>query len=127
MSWPVEEIRIAESDVLGSRRHLLTNVFHHDLGLDHSKLALIHRNHWTMPAQMLAAAARLCVARAFRGPVHANLRILSKRRQRRTEGSQELQPVERNQTLTLRTTGKRYESRFKLAAQNCLHAQRAQV
>src|SRR5260221_8601440 len=80
MRWSVEEIRIAESDVLGPRRHLLTNVFHHDLGLYYPKLALIHRNHRTMPAQMLAAAARLGVARSFCGPIHANVRILSERR-----------------------------------------------
>src|SRR5258708_2604133 len=128
MRWSVEEIRIAESDVLSPGCYLLANVFHHDLALNRPKLALVHRNHWAMPAHMLASTARLGVARAFRGPVHPNLRILAERRQRGSERSQELQSIERNDGLGLGLpVSQRNQTGFELPTQNRLHTQRSQV
>src|SRR6266404_5613701 len=54
----VEEIRIAEGDVLRAGGHLAANVFEHHLAADDSKDALIDRHDGAMAAKMLAAAAR---------------------------------------------------------------------
>ncbi len=62
---PVEEIGIAEGDVLGARGHLLANVGEHDLRLHHAKTSLIHRHHGAMAAQMFAASAGFGITGAF--------------------------------------------------------------
>ena len=57
----VEEIGIAEGDVARARGDLLPDILEHHLALHHAKLSLVHRDHGTVPAQMLAAAAGLGV------------------------------------------------------------------
>ena len=61
----VEEIGIAEADVLGARGHLLANVGEHHFRLHHAETALIYRHHGAMAAQMLAASAGFGIAGAF--------------------------------------------------------------
>ena len=71
----VEEIGIAESDVPRARGDLLPDVLDHHFALHYTKLTFVHRNHRTMPAQMLAAAAGLGVSgRRFR-PILAQMGI----------------------------------------------------
>ena len=85
----VEEIGIAEGDVARARRDLLPDVFEHHLALHHAKLSLVHRNHGTVPAQMLAAAAGLGVSgRRFRS-VLPEVRIRRQIRQTAAVGCQE--------------------------------------
>jgi hypothetical protein len=52
----VEEIGIAEGDVLGTRLDLLANVGEDDFLRDDSELAVVDRNNWAMAAEMFAAA-----------------------------------------------------------------------
>jgi hypothetical protein len=95
---PVEEIGIAEGDVLGARGHLLANVGEHDLGLHHPKAPLIHRHHRAMAAQMFAAsagfgvagrldAARFAAARIFREAAAGPQRDLELQRSSEISGS----------------------------------------
>src|ERR1700730_16680271 len=97
----IEEIRIAECNVLGSRGHLPTDVLQHHLWLNDAKGTLIYRHHRTMPAQVLAPAARFGVARALpRSPlcsIDTQLGVFFERRQPGSYRSEELQPVERNE------------------------------
>ena len=79
----VEEIGIAEGDVLGAGCDLLANVLQHNFRLHHAKIALIHRHHRAMPAQVLAAAAGFGVAGALGQPVDLQSRIFFERRQTR--------------------------------------------
>ena len=59
MSRAVEEIGIAEGDVLGAGGHLLIDVREHDVGRDDAELAVVDRHDRAMPAAMLAAAGRI--------------------------------------------------------------------
>jgi len=61
----VEKIRVAEGDVLRACHHLLFDVGQHYVHLDRAELALIHRHHRAMPAQVLAAARGLGKADNF--------------------------------------------------------------
>src|ERR1700676_5709404 len=54
----VEKIRIAKRNVLRPSRHLPPNIFQHHVALHDAENAVVHRNNWAMPAQMLAPAAR---------------------------------------------------------------------
>ena len=53
--WAVQEIRIAERNVLRASRYLLRDVGKHNIDRDDSEAALVHRNDWAMTAKMLAA------------------------------------------------------------------------
>ena len=65
----VEEIGIAERDVLGAGRDLRVDVGEHDVRRHDAELAAVDRHHRTMPAQMLAPAARFGGADGFRAAV----------------------------------------------------------
>ena len=65
----VEEIGIAERDVLRARRHLPPDIFEHHFALHDAEDALIYGHHRAVPAEVLAAAAGLGVADAARGAV----------------------------------------------------------
>ena len=62
VSRPVEKIRIAKGDVLGTLRHEIPNVGHDNLSLDDTEPAVIDGHDRTMPAAMFASATRLRVA-----------------------------------------------------------------
>src|SRR6185312_3034355 len=62
MCGTVEEIRIAKSNVLGSSFYLLSYISDDDVSRNHAEGPVIDRHDWTVPAQMLAAAARFRVA-----------------------------------------------------------------
>src|SRR5260370_27151256 len=50
VGWTVEEIRVAEGDVLGSHRHLLADVGQHYIPLHDAERAVIHGDYGAMPA-----------------------------------------------------------------------------
>ena len=62
MADPVEEVRIAEGDVLRARRDLRAHVRQHDVDRDDAEAAVVDRHDRTVTAAVLAAAARLGVA-----------------------------------------------------------------
>ncbi len=86
----VEEIRIAESNVLSPGRDLLADVLQHHLRLNDPKRALIHRHHRTMPAQVLAPAAGFGVTHPLPRSINAQLGIFFERRQSGSQRSEEL-------------------------------------
>ncbi len=53
----IEEVRIAEGNVLRAGGHLLADILHHDVAADDSKDAFVNRDDGTMAAKMFAAAA----------------------------------------------------------------------
>ena len=58
----IEEVRIAERDVLGAGTDLRSDVGHYDVDRDHAEPAVVHRHDRTVAAAMLAAAAGFRVA-----------------------------------------------------------------
>ena len=58
----VEKIGVAEGDVGGAGGDLRANIGEHRFALDDSELAVVNRHDGTMPAEMLAAAARLGIS-----------------------------------------------------------------
>src|SRR5690349_9099518 len=82
MCGAVEEIRIAERDVLGAGRHLPPYVLEYDLRLHDPKMAVVHGNHRAVPAQMFAAAAGFRITSAPGISIYAKLRIAAQWRQR---------------------------------------------
>ncbi len=132
---PVEEIGIAEGDVLGARGHLLANVGEHHFRLHHAETALIYRHHGAMAAQMLAAAAGFGVAGALGfEPPTCRRGVFFERRKLGSQRHLELEPVERDQRLGLPAGSRagqplhqRNQSGFELAAQNGRDSQAPQV
>ena len=55
----VEEVRVAERDVLGAGRDLLPDVGEDHLARHHPEAAVVHRDDGAVAAEVLAAAARL--------------------------------------------------------------------
>src|ERR1035437_1714032 len=55
----VEEIRIAEGDMLRPGLHLLADVGQHNVSRNHSERPVVNGHNGTMTAEVLAAAARL--------------------------------------------------------------------
>ena len=51
---PVEEVGIAEGDVLCASRDLAADIFPHHLALDDAKRAVVHRHDGTVTAQVLS-------------------------------------------------------------------------
>ena len=68
----VEEIGIAEGDVLRAGRHLPANIFQHHVARHHAKNSVVHRHDRAVPAQMLAAAAGFGVSRDAMPPSGSN-------------------------------------------------------
>ena len=62
----VQKIRVSESNMLGSRFHLLTNIFQNNLTLHNSKLSIVNRNNRAMSARMFTPATRLNIPGFFR-------------------------------------------------------------
>ena len=93
----VEEIGIAEGDVLGARRDLRRDVREHDVRLHDAELPVVDRHDRTVTAEMPAAAARLRVAddapRRRRGICSVAYR--RQRRQARPIGHEEMKPRQR--------------------------------
>src|SRR5258707_493824 len=58
----VEEIGVAEGNVLGAGGHLASDISENCVALYDAKGSVIDRNHRTVPAQMLAATAGLGIA-----------------------------------------------------------------
>ena len=81
----VEEIGIAEGDVLCARRDLLADVLEHGVHRNGVEPSIVDRHDRTMTAQMLASTRRIGAAddtpRAVR---HLQLRVTRKGRQTRT-------------------------------------------
>ncbi len=59
MTDPVEKIWVAERNMAGAGGDLTPHVFHHDIPCNDAERAFVNRHNRTVPAQVLAAAARL--------------------------------------------------------------------
>ena len=59
VSGAVQEIRVTKGNVLGARRHLLTNVVQHDINRHSAEASIVNRYYRAVTAQMLAATCRL--------------------------------------------------------------------
>ena len=93
----VEEIRVAEGDVLRAGGDLTANVLEHDLGLDNSELAVIDGDEGAVAAHMLAAAAGFRVSDDLCFAVRqAQFCVAAKRRQTAPVGHKKLLPRERD-------------------------------
>ena len=62
MGGTIEEVGIAEGDVLGAGRDLARDVLQHDVRLHDEEPAAVDRDDRAVAAEMLAAAAGLGVA-----------------------------------------------------------------
>src|ERR1051325_6876340 len=94
VSGSIENIGIAERNVLGARSSLLANVLQHHLSLHNAKDAVVDGNDWAMPAQMLAAAARLGVSGNKMSAIrHHHMRIFVQRRQALPVRYDEAEPI----------------------------------
>jgi hypothetical protein len=133
----VEEIRIAEGDVLRAGGHLAANVFEHHLAADDSKHALVNRHDRAVAAKMLAAAARFRRANDAKAISGNNeVRVLLHRRHSGSIRHLELQPGQGNHGLRrlrdhLSIRGKAFrelhESFFEFAAENRGNAERSKI
>ena len=56
MGRSIEKVGIAKRYMLSSDRNLLPDVAHHYIHRDHTKLALIHRDHRAVAAQVFITA-----------------------------------------------------------------------
>ena len=100
---PVEEVGIAEGDVLRAGRDLAADIFQHHLALDDAKRAVVHRHDGTVTAQVLAAPAGLGVAHDAGAVVgQGEMCVLFQRRQVVAIGHQEILTSERDLGLNLR-------------------------
>src|SRR5258706_1861027 len=123
MRGTVEEVGIAEGDVLGSGGYLATNVFQHNLSRNNSKSPVVHGHHRTMPAKMLTPTAGLGVS-ANAMPVRAQVQMSVARQlgQSGTVWNAEVEAIERNRLqlqiadCRLRILDKSQKAGFELAA-----------
>ena len=113
VSHSIEEIRIAKRDVLRARGHLLPDIRKHDLPVDDAENTVVYRHNRTMPAQMLAAAARFRVShRAMFAVRQHQVRVRTQRRQSLAVRLLETQPRQRNtrvQRMNLRRSGQAFQ------------------
>jgi hypothetical protein len=131
----VEEVRIAEGDVLGAGADLLANVRERDLRLDHPKTSLIYRHHRAMAAQMLAAPAGFGVPDASGCSSDAQPCVFLDGREAGAPRDLETQAIERDQRFQLRTarvpgrqtSGERHQTRLEFATQDGPGADAPQV
>ena len=86
----VEEIGIAEGDVLRAGGDLAANVFEHDIGLHDAKHAAVDGYDGAVAAEMLAAARRFGVAHTARAGLGAKVGVGAERRQAGAVGDEEL-------------------------------------
>ena len=87
MRWPVEEVRVAEREVPGARRHLLPGVGQNHIHGDDAEPALVHGHHRTVPAEVLASARSLDESEGTGGAVgHREAGVPIERRQGVTQG-----------------------------------------
>ena len=116
----VEEIGVAEGDVRGAGGHLAADVFEHDVGLHDAEQPVIHRDHRTVAAEVLAAARGLGVADAARAVGHDELRVGAERRQPAAVGDEELLAIQRDRWGKSRgeVAGEVAESGFEFAAED---------
>ena len=61
MRRAVEEVGVAKRDVLRARLDLRRDIGQHDLRLDDAELSFVNRHDGTVPAEMPAPSARLCI------------------------------------------------------------------
>ena len=134
----VEEIRIAKGDVPRARGHLAADIFHHHVALDDAEAPAVDRHDGAVPAHMLAAAARLCIARrAALAVSQLEVGVAAERWKAGPVRHAELQLGERYDRLALgfgwRARAARREacvqarqSGFELAAEDGPHAEPAQ-
>ena len=71
----VEEVRIAERDVLRASVNLLADIIQHDVALNHAERAVVHWHDRTVPAKMFASRASLPSSRQ-RAVLHRALRCV---------------------------------------------------
>src|SRR5215211_8916689 len=103
----IEEIGVAEGDVLGSGRHLICDVLQHDVRLHDEEPAAVDRDNWAVAAEMLAAAAGLGVpgdTRAVTGKLDVCVSLESGKQT--TIGNQELLPGQRDRRFGLGSNGR---------------------
>ena len=62
MGRPIQEIRVAESDVRGSRLNLSTDVFQYNLLRDDKETSIVNRRNWAVRAEVFAPAAAFGVS-----------------------------------------------------------------
>ena len=94
----IEEIRVAEGDVLSPSSNLLANVGQHHLTLDKAEAPTVDRHNRAVPAQVLAASTGFGVAYGHLSPVAGDeMSVFSQVRQTGAVGSQEVLAVERNE------------------------------
>src|SRR5213080_5448095 len=118
---PVEEVGIAEGDVLRASRDLAADIFPHHLALDDAKRAVVYRHDGTVTAQVLAAPAGLGVAHDAGAVVgQGQMCVLFQRRQVVAIGHQEILTSERDLRLNLRQprTGRAPASRRRTRLNN---------
>jgi len=76
MGWSIQEIRITEGDVLGSRSHQTPNVLQDDLLRDGEKPAAVDRWNGAMQAVVLTAAAGFDIADRAADAITLQLSVL---------------------------------------------------
>ena len=113
--------------MLRARLHLPPNVGKHDVLLHNAKRTVVNRDDRAVPAQMLAAAARLRVADALSTARRHELRISAQDRQSYAVGDDKLQPIQGRLCHGLQIIGKPCERLFELAADDALDAEAAEV
>jgi len=133
MGRTVEKIRIAERDMLCASRHLLADVGHHYVHRQDAKLALVHRHHRAMAAQMLAAARAFGETDDLAAALGRDqVRIARQRRQAGAVGLDEIDFRQTHHWLGLRHVSvlqplhQRHQRRFHFTAEHRAYAQLAQ-
>ena len=103
MCRTIEEIGIAERDVLGASPDLRVDVGEDDVSRHDAKLAAVDRHDGAVPAQVLAAPACFGGADGFRAAV-ADMqgRVVAERRQAVAIGHEEMQAWDRRGALARR-------------------------
>ena len=95
VSRAVEEVGIAEGDVLRARRHLRADVRQHDVDRHGAEPAVVDRDDRTVPAAMLAPARRLGVADNLARVADLQRRVARQWRQIGPIGRYEFHPPDR--------------------------------
>src|SRR6516162_1760880 len=106
----IEEVGIAERDVLRASGNLLANVRKDDVAVDNAKNTFVDGNDWAVAAEMLATAARFGVAHsAVFARRQDEMCVRTKRRKVGTVRNLEAQASQRDlriEGVNLRKSGK---------------------